>query len=92
MNSQDKSVIGIEDEILNLIYSPEFLQNLNTSLNSKNRGIWNEKMSKKLIERYSIGVYSQKISSSIRHEIEDLNHLLDVDNDVYYFNEEFDYI
>lgn len=95
VNSNNKSVVGIEEDILNLLYSPEFLQTICSSQRSRYSGIWSEKMSYRVKNQLrhfvNRGIYSEKISRNIQREIEHLKH--DFDNqEIYFFGEELAYI
>lgn len=91
VNSKDKSVIGIEDDILELLHSSELSHILSKPKNGKSVGIWNDKMSKTIKNYCNLGIYNDKMSYKILEEIKYLNKHLD-DQKIKYFNSEFAYI
>ena len=92
VNSHDKSVIGIEQEILDLLYWPEFEQIICSPEIPRDEGIWNDKMSKvvqyHLEELIYDHIYRDKISHRIQHEIEHISRHLS-DQKIFYMKKEF---
>ena len=95
VNSNDKSVVGIEEDILDLLFSPEFIEVICSSQAYRYDGIWSDKMSyrvrRHLRDSLDGGIYRDKMSWRIRHEIQHFNRHLD-DQEIYYFDREFAYI
>ena len=98
VNPNDKSVIGIEEDMLNLLCSSEFIQALSNPQYSKFNGIWSDKMSYRVKEQVLElidPIYGDKMSSRIQREvrrrIQHLNRYLE-DQDIYYLDSEFVYI
>ncbi|MBD5470751.1 MAG: hypothetical protein HDR19_06465 [Lachnospiraceae bacterium] len=95
VNSNDKSVVGIEEDIINLLFSSEIIQNICAPQNNRYSNIWDEKMSYKVKDELkhlsNSGIYSEKMSRKIQKEIKHLKY--DFDNPhIYFFNEKFAYI
>lgn len=100
VNSYDKSVVGIEEDILNLLFSAEFRRNLRSQRTNRTHrkygGIWNSKMSymvrnrvQECLEHFSdMGLYNEKMSWRIREELQKLQYGCN-DEMIYYLNEEF---
>ena len=92
VNSEDKSVVGIEDDIMDLIYTPEFLQSLCDPKKDSRGEIWEDKMSYGVRDNFKRfifdGIYSEKMSWGVRHELRNIIHHLD-DRGIYYLGEEF---
>lgn len=95
VNSDDKSVVGIEEDILDLLFSPEFIQVICSSQAHRYDGIWGDKMSyrirKHLRDFSDSGIYVEKISWRIREEMRYLSRHLE-DQEIYYLDREFAYI
>lgn len=91
VHSNDRSVVGIEKDILNILYSPEFLQIVLSSQNNKYSKIWNEKMSYNVKEQLKYMIYSDKMSYAVKSEIRNCIH--DFNNsEVYFLNDKFIYV
>lgn len=95
VNSNNRSVVGIEEDIINLLYSPEFIQTICSPQSSRYSGIWNEKMSYRVrnqLKRFAnSGIYSEKMSWRIQREIQHLSKHFNNQN-VYFVDEELAYI
>lgn len=95
VNSDDKSVVGIEEDILDLLFSPEFIQAIYSPRSHRYNGIWSDKISYKLRGYLSVfsevGIYGEKMSWGIREEIRHFNRHLG-SQEIYYFDTEFAYI
>lgn len=95
VNSDDKSVIGIEKDILDLLHSPEFAEVIYSPQATRFGVIWSSKMSHRVrnyLEHTTMnGIYRDKISWLIRNEIREFGQHLG-DHEVYYFEQEFAYI
>lgn len=95
VNSNDKSVVGIEEDILNLFGSSEFVQTICSPQATRYGGIWDCKMSYRVKEYlnyfHDSGIYSDKMSWRIQREIQKIGRHLSK-QEVYYFDEEFAYI
>lgn len=95
VNSNDRSVVGIEEDILDLLFSPEFIQVICSSQAHRYDGIWGDKMSyrvrRHLRDFSDSGIYSEKMSWRIRKEIRHFSRHLD-NQEIYYFDREFAYI
>ena len=74
VNSNDKSVVGIEEDILNLFGSSEFVQTICSPQATRYGGIWDCKMSYRVKEYlnyfHDSGIYSDKMSWRIQREIQ----------------------
>lgn len=95
VNSNDKSVIGIEEDVMELLHSPEFAQAICSPQAIRYGGIWSSKMSYR-VRRYlkhinADGIYRDKMSWRIQNEIRQIGHYLDEER-IYYFDNEFAYI
>ena len=67
INSNDTSVIDIEDEIIELMYTPEFINGLFSRHNMRTYGVYNEKMSYRLREMLERGdVYGREMRFKLR--------------------------
>ena len=73
VNSESESVIGIEEKIINLLTTPDFLKEIFLSNLTKSQEIYGEKMSNRLRIgiRESFNIYQEKMSDRVRHEIRD---------------------
>lgn len=95
VNSDNKSVIAIEDDIINLMHSPEFLQVFCNSQRNNYSGIWKGKISRRVIDnlkQLSInGIYGEKMSERIRNELRHISNHLN-DTEIFYLDEQFSYI
>lgn len=95
VNSNDQSVVGIEEDILDLLYSPEFKQVISSPQAHRYDGIWSDKISYKVrrdLRAFSeSGIYSEKMSCRIRKEIRHFSPHLDKQK-IYYLDREFAYI
>ncbi len=95
VNPDDKSVIGIEEDILDLLFSSEFMQIIGSPQKYGYSGIWSAKMSYRLrgyLRTLSAnGIYIDKMSLRIQEEIRRFNRYFD-NQEVYYLNSEFAYI
>lgn len=91
VHSNDKSVVGIEQDILDILNSPEFLQIVCSSQNNKYSRIWNEKMSYSVKKQLRYMIYSDKMSYKIQNEIRHLIHDFDK-SEVYFIDNKFAYI
>lgn len=83
VNSNDKSVVGIEQDILDILYSPEFLKIICSSQNNRYNSIWSEKNSGSIKKQLRYMIYSDKMSYKIQSEIQHLIH--DFDHSEAYF-------
>lgn len=95
VNSNNKSVIGIEEDILDLLLSPEFIQVICSRQAHRYDGIWNDKLSYKvrdyIVDFLDSSIYSEKMSWRLREEIQHFGYFLDKKGR-YYFDKEFAYI
>lgn len=91
VHSNDRSVIGIEKDILNILYSPEFLQIVLSSQNNKYSKIWNEKMSYGVKEQLKHMIYSDKMSYMIKRKIRNCIHDFN-ESEVYFLDDKFVYM
>lgn len=91
VHSNDRSVVGIEEDILDILYSPEFLQIVLSSQNNKYSKIWNEKMSYGVKEQLKSMIYSDKMSYMIKREIRHCIHNFNK-SEVYFLDDKFVYI
>lgn len=95
VNSNDRSVVGIEDDILDLLFSPEFMQVVCSPQAHRYGGVWSDKMSYRVREYLrdfsDSGIYREKISWRIQEEIRHFSRYLD-NQEIYYFDREFAYI
>ena len=95
VNPTDKSVVGIEDDILNLLSSPELREAIASPHIDMNGGIWNEKMSYRLrkeLDNFSKdSIYREKMSVRVQEEAKYISRHLD-DQEVFYFDREFAYV
>lgn len=77
VNSNDKSVIGIEEDILSLMRSPEFYQAIRAPGSNHIHGIWRSKLSHRVRENLAhfrdAGIYPEKMSPQIRKRLQPLN-------------------
>lgn len=94
VNSDDESVVGIEDDILKTLFTPQFLEMIYNGGHRRDAGIYHEKMSYRLREmfhRMEKGLYADKLSSNLRYELRDIH-----DNfyheGLYYFDDSFSYM
>lgn len=94
VNSNDSSVVGIENDIVDLMLSPEFLQAAHSPQTNQYNGVWSDKMSYEIQHRFEKffgnGIYREKISYHLQKEIQHRNRHLDTP-DIYYLNKEFAY-
>lgn len=95
VNSNDKSVIGIEEDTLALFNSSEFAQAIRSPQFTGYGGVWDSKMSYKVKEHLKQfngpGIYSDKMSSTIQRELRRAGRHLE-EQKIYYFEEKFAYI
>jgi len=92
VNSNDKSVVDIEDEIINVMHTPNFLSLLFKPQNVHNKnGIFNEKISYRLRDLFSNGIYGEKLSWIIRDKLKELGNSFQCDGK-YYFGDSFSYL
>lgn len=92
INSDDKSVVGIEDEILDLLFSREFRKVICSPQEQRYDRIWSDKISYK-IRRYLSdvsrgGKYREIMSQRIREQIRYFSRHIDHHN-IYYFDSDF---
>jgi hypothetical protein len=94
VNSNHESVVAIEEDILQMMYSPEFLQAICNPHGTRSR-IFGGKMSYRLRENlehfFHDFIYAEKMSWRIREHIRDITRHLD-DDEIYYLDEEFTYL
>ena len=95
VNSDDKSVIGIEDDILELMYSPEFYQAICTPRSDSRGRISESKMSylvKENLKRIFGGrIHTEKMSWEIKKRLRNFSEHFD-DHGFYYLDNEFSYV
>lgn len=89
VNSDDESVVSIEEDIINLIHSSEILQRLFPSQAYKRK--MSSNFRSPLNQPYDFGIYGEKMSWKMRHELESLNRYLN-SSQIYYLSENFFYI
>jgi len=89
VHSEDESVVGIENEIIEAIHTPEFYAMLFNSQNTY--GIFNEKMSYRLRHMLEMGINREKISWELRRRFEDLGENFH-HGDMFYFEDSFAYL
>lgn len=94
VNSNNESVIGIEDDIMEIMFTPQFIEMISNSGHRRSSGIFHDKMSYRLREifhRMGEGIYADKLSSNLRHYLrnahEDFYH-----EGQYYFEDSFSYM
>lgn len=77
VNSSDNSVIGIEDDIINLMSSSEFIHSLeNMPKNDSKYGLWSSKMSYKVREK--MDDYLEEVRFQELHNYDDMRRNYDV--------------
>lgn len=96
VNSNDKSVIGIEEDILDLLGSSELAQVVYSSQATDHWRIGDSEMSYR-VRRYlryfsNHGIYGDKLSWRIRKEIQEIGCHLGEDEIIYHFGADFTYI
>ena len=94
VHSDDESVIGIEDDIIEATFTPHFLGLLANPQYMRHEGIFHEKISYRLREMLGNmrdGIYAEKISSNLRHRLKDCRDIL-YHVGQYYFDDSFAYL
>lgn len=92
VNPDDRSVVGIENEVLDLVLSSEYIQAINMRGNNRAVGIYSDKMSYKVKQRIadlingreSKGELSKQIEASIRGFARNTDR-----EEIYYLSDEF---
>lgn len=92
VNPNNKSVMGIEKDILDLLYSTEFIQAMH--LPQAYSGIWNKEpvseYDRNLDNLFRYGIYSDKMSIEIQYLLRQVTHSL-ADSEIHYFDKNFFY-
>ena len=101
VNPHDVSVVGIEEDIINLLYSPEFIHSLHSMPRDNSySGIWTSKMSYRIREeiddlfRRNRGtlLYRDKMSYLLQMKVRDCIEEWSQNDEIFYLNEDFAYI
>ena len=94
VHSGDESVVGIEDDIINAIFTPSFLALFSNPQHMRSEGIFHEKMSYRLREilgNMREGIYAEKISKNLHYILRDFSDVFYHDGQ-YYFDDSFAYL
>ena len=91
VNSNDEAVVGIEEDILNAVFTPSFFAMLSTPRNMRSYGIFHEKMSYRLREILESGIHVEKMSWGIRHKLQEYGDAFSQDN-MFYTDDSFAYL
>lgn len=92
VNSDDKSVVGIEEDIIDLMCSTEFMQFVCSPQAHRYGRIWNDKMSYRVRERIEdflrTEIYGEKISYKLKDETQRFRKNIQ-DREIYCFDSKF---
>ena len=95
VNSEDKSVVGIEDDILELMFSPEFYQAICTPRSNGYSRISEGKMSYRVKENlkriFGGHIHAEKMSWEIKNRLQEFGERFD-DYGFYHLDNEFTYV
>ena len=91
VNSNDDAVVGIEEDILNTMFTPSFFAMLSNPRHMRNFGISHEKMSYRLREMLKSEIHVEKLSREIRHRLKEYGNEFHCDN-MFYMDDSFAYL